>query len=62
MAHRHHAHHTDIRGYEWCVDPYHCEPGSHGNIMQTTTCSCGAIRQANINGMRTETTKWEIPV
>ena len=62
MAHRHRSNHTDIQGYQWCVDPYHCEPVAHGKIMETATCSCGAIRQSDLDGARTERSQWELPI
>ena len=58
--HRHTAKHTTTRGYTGPVatDPAKQNPAAHGNIEDTETCACGAVRKVLINGKHVERSEW----
>jgi hypothetical protein len=51
------------RGWTHCVTPDECaanpeRQAAHGNIIRIDECSCGAVRQTEINGGRNNYSPW----
>jgi len=44
--------------YGWCVQPWRCVEGAHGNVTRIDVCRCGAQRQTNINQNHVERGSW----
>ena len=65
MAHAHKAITAKAkdRGWVFCVTPHECAANpqrgdAHGNIPRHDVCSCGATRQTEINGGRSNYGPW----
>jgi len=66
MRHHHKAISAKSKDYCWtgCVTPSECAARpqrqvAHGNIIQHDVCSCGATRQTEINGGRSNYGPWK---
>jgi hypothetical protein len=35
-------------------------PAAHGGFTRHETCSCGAVRRVNVNGLHIERGRWEM--
>ena len=64
--HTHKAISEKGKDYGWtvCVTPHECAANphrqvAHGNIIRHDVCSCGATRQTEINGGRSNYGPWE---
>lgn len=44
--------------FDGCVNPYNCDPASHGDTRVIYTCECGAERKVNINQQFVEYGAW----
>lgn len=57
-----HRHRKSTSGRDYCfhacVNPEACREGAHGNITRLETCSCGATRSVNLNGLWSEYGPW----
>ena len=61
-AHRHHAISERTSGWTCCVAPDRCPSArTHGNVVITETCACGAQRSTEINGGARVASAWAIP-
>lgn len=66
MAHKHKAIPGKAKDVGWthCTTPAACaanplRQSAHGNIIQVDVCSCGAIRETEINGNRKNYGEWK---
>lgn len=54
--------HKTVREVECCfsgpIPSAKYNPAAHGGVCFVETCSCGAERRTNINGMHVEAGKW----
>lgn len=62
-THKHRKKTSGIQGFSACVNPYNCNPMSHGGVTIVEWCACGAMRKINSTGgiKKTETGNWEVP-
>lgn len=60
-THRHHAISERTSGWTCCVDPYRCPSArTHGNVVITETCACGARRTRECNGGARVSGAWAV--
>jgi hypothetical protein len=66
MKHEHKAiaNASKDKGWTTCVTPQECaahpqRQDAHGNIVRLDTCQCGATRESEINGSRTNYGAWK---
>jgi len=59
MEHKHHAKTSETRPF-WgpVATGARANPAAHGGITRRETCSCGATRKVNVNGVHVEKGRW----